>query len=96
VKGDKGARGLPGRDGKDGKDGATGATGERGPKGERGDVLYVDDAAVREAATALRNAKKRMLAAIVKARMAAGTLKGEHSRRMANFILDHLDKEING
>jgi len=81
--------------GRDGKVGATGQTGPVGPEGPRGrDGLAVTAADVAEAARELRDAKKKMFAAVLKARLNAGTLKGNHERRMANFIVDMLEKDL--
>jgi hypothetical protein len=100
IAGPRGERGLTGPAGKDGytpvkgKDYFDGATGPAGPQGPRGDVLYVDDAEVKAAAERLRDEKKKHLAAIIKARMHAGALKGEHARRMANLILANLERDL--
>jgi hypothetical protein len=82
--------GRPGNDGVDGKS----ITGPRGEQGARADILYVDDAEVKAAAELLRDEKKRWLAALLRAKMAAGALTGEHSRRMTQHILDTLEKDI--
>jgi hypothetical protein len=87
-------RPVHGRDGKDGPRGerGEGVTGPRGEKGENGCAVSPEE--IRAEAIALRDAKKKHLAAVVKARMAADSILGEHSRRMMHFILDHLEKDL--
>jgi hypothetical protein len=94
VIGSKGDRGLQGPQGVPGPQGPQGVPGPQGEKGERGDVLYVGPAEVQAAAERLRDEKKRWLAALLRAKMAAGALVGEHSRRMTLHILDTLEKDI--
>jgi hypothetical protein len=93
-----GPAGKPGRDGKDstvpGPQGPAGPAGAKGEQGPRGDLLYIDDAEVKAAALALRNEKKKIFAALLRARLDAGNLKGEHSRRMALHILANLERDL--